>query len=102
MALFPLLFALTLCPFMFYWPASEDANIPEQPVTPHIFQLQSDTGCENLECWDGIVPASTTFTDAKILLESQYGVENVTVVKYPKSEDKCLGKFGMHRQQVAS
>lgn len=52
----------------------------DQATPPHLQSPSSgNTTCKTLNCWAGIVPGSTTIVEAKVLLEAQYGKENVTI-----------------------
>jgi hypothetical protein len=57
-------------------PASTDRLDELRP-----FLQQELTGCQDLTCWDGIIPGITTRGEARSLLEALYGSENLTVTQ---------------------
>ena len=50
--------------------------------TSNLSLQPGDSACTSFNCWDGIVPGSTTLLEAQTLLETRHGEQNVILNRY--------------------
>jgi hypothetical protein len=75
---------------------SSDHDITDIPETLVLLLQQQEANCTRSNCWEGLIPGETTFADARHILETRYGKQNVRVGQHyiGWDTDSCGGYRG--------